>query len=59
MSNSTRRKQAKRRPAPIFTTAQIAEIETRALRDLAAIEAVTAALQRSKPLRRPLTSQPA
>ncbi len=51
MSTSTRRQPSKRRQAPIFTTAQIAEIETRALRDRAAIQAVTAALQRAKPHR--------
>lgn len=51
MSTSTKRSRAKRGRAPIFTAAEVAEIEDRAWKDLAAIQAVTAALLRMKPCR--------
>lgn len=46
-----RRRISKRPSVPIFTNARIAEIEVRALKNLAAIQVVTAALQGVSPRR--------
>lgn len=48
--STTKLKPAKCRPAPIFTSAQISEIERRAVRAQAEITVVTTALKRRDPL---------
>lgn len=53
MLMTTKRSPTKHGRAPIFTAAEVAEIEDRAWKDLAAIQAVTAALSRTKPCRTP------